>query len=268
MRKIFAPRNDLRAAALLALMLAAPGAGATTCKVERLPDIPVTLQGLVPTVHAQINGMDAQFVADSGAFFNTVTPAAVHEFQMRVDYSFQGLSVQGVGGVERAQVAWAKTFSLLGMTVPNVPFVVAGSEFGYGAVGLLGQNLFRIADVEYDLANGVIRLVRPKDCKGSPMAYWVAGTDKPFSTMDIALADAQHPHTRSVAYLNGTRIHLLFDTGSPVSTLTLDAAKRAGITPQSAGVVGAGPIWGIGHKVRDSWIARFDSFKLGNEEIQ
>jgi tetratricopeptide (TPR) repeat protein len=248
------------------MLLATPHARAASCRLERLPDIPVTMNGLLPTVHARINGADALFVADSGAFFNFVSPAAVREFQLRIDNSFAGLNVQGVGGVERAQIAWAKTFAIAGMTTPSVPFVVAGSGFG-GAVGLLGQNLFRVADVEYDLANGVIRLVRPKDCKDTPLAYWAAEAHKPYSVIDIALADAQQPQTKSVAYLNGTKIHVLFDTGSPVSTLTLDAARRAGVTPASPGVVEGGPAWGIGHKVSKTWIARFSSFKLGDEEI-
>ncbi|MBV9727232.1 MAG: aspartyl protease family protein [Gammaproteobacteria bacterium] len=268
MRKIEPLERHVRRAAILAtLVLATAQAPAVTCRLERLPDIPVTMQGLVPTVHAQINGVDAVFVADSGAFFSMLTPAAVQEFKLRVDYSFQAVNVEGIGGLERAQVAWAKTFSILGMTVPDIPFVVAGSGFGYGAVGLLGQNLFRIADVEYDLTHGVIRLVRPKDCKDSSLAYW-AQAGKPYSVIDIALADRHQPHTKSVAYLNGTKIHVLFDTGSPVSSLTLEAAKRAGITPGSDGVVEAGSAWGIGHKVRKTWIARFASFKLGDEEIK
>jgi len=247
--------------------LATPRAPAATCRIERLPDIPVTMQGLLPTVHAQINGVDARFVADSGAFLQFVTPAAVKEFKLRVDNSFQNLNVQGVGGIEHAQVAWAKSFTLAGMTVSDVPFVVAGSGFGGGAVGLLGQNLFRIADVEYDLANGVIRLVRPKDCKDTPLAYWAAPANKTYSVIDIALADAHAPHTKSVAYLNGTKIEVLFDTGSPVSILTLAAARHAGITPTSPGVLEGGSASGIGHRVTTTWIARFPSFKLGDEEI-
>jgi tetratricopeptide (TPR) repeat protein/predicted aspartyl protease len=247
--------------------LATSRAPAATCRIERLPDIPVTMQGLLPTVHAQINGVDARFVADSGAFLQFVTPAAVKEFKLRVDNSLQNLNVQGVGGMEHAQVAWAKSFTLAGMTVADVPFVVAGSGFGGDAVGLLGQNLFRIADVEYDLANGVIRLVRPKDCKGTPLAYWAAPANKTYSVIDIALADVHAPHTKSVAYLNGIKIEVLFDTGSPVSILTLAAARHAGITPTSPGVVEGGSAFGIGHKVTTTWIARFPSFKLGDEEI-
>ena len=250
------------------LLLAAPRLEAVQCKLVRLAEMPVTMHGLRPTVHVQLNGSDAVFVADSGAFFNFVTPAAVREFQLRIDNSLPDLNVQGIGGTERAQIARAKSFAIAGMTVANVPFVVAGSRFGGDAVGLLGQNLFRAADVEYDLANGVIRLVRPQDCKDAPLAYWAAEANKPYSVISIALADAREPQTKSVAYLNGKKIQVLFDTGSPVSTLTLDAARHAGITPSSPGVVEGGPAWGIGDRVSKTWIAHFSSFKLGDEEIE
>ena len=61
---------------------------------------------------------------------------------------------------------------------------------------------------------------------------------------------------------------MVFDTGAGTSLLTLEAAKRARITPQSADVTPGGPVWGIGHRVTVSWIARFASFKIGDEEIQ
>ncbi|HEY0768025.1 MAG TPA: aspartyl protease family protein [Steroidobacteraceae bacterium] len=232
------------------------------------PELAVTMRDLRPLVHAQINGRDAMFIADSGAFFSFVGPAAVREFQMRPDSSVHDLLVWGVGGTEHAQVARAKTFTIIGMTVPDVPFVVAGSAWGDGAAGLLGQNVFRLADVEYDLANGVIRLVRPKDCKDTPLAYWASAADKPYSVIDIDFATAREPHTKAIAYLNGTKIRVVFDTGAATSVLTLDAAKHAGITPNSEGVEPGGLGSGIGHKVAQSWIAPFASFKIGDEEIK
>jgi len=205
------------------------------CTLARFPEIPVTMEGLVPTVHAQINGMDALFVADSGAFSNTVVPSAVKQFQLRVDPSIVDLFVEGVGGNEHAQVAIARTFTIFGKTWPNVAFVVAGGGYAEGrAIGLLGQNVFSIADVEYDLANGVIRLVRPRDCsKDTALAYWASDANKQYSVIDIDSATPEEPHTKSVAYLNGTKIHVIFDTGAGDSILTLKAAKRAGVTPTS-----------------------------------
>jgi tetratricopeptide (TPR) repeat protein len=253
----------------LLIVLDSPAARAGHCSLQTLPEIPVTMHGLKPLMHAQINGTDALFVADSGAFFNMVSPAAVQEFQLKADPSYR-LAVSGVGGVEQAHVARANTFTIFGVTVPNVAFIVAGGNFGGGAVGLLGQNLFRIGgDVEYDLANGVIRLVRPMDCgRDTPLAYWASAAKMPYSAIDIEFATPQQPHTKSVAYLNGTKIHVMFDTGAGPSLLTLDAAKRAGITPTSEGVTPGGALSGIGHKVSATWIGRFNSFKIGDEEIQ
>jgi tetratricopeptide (TPR) repeat protein len=250
-------------------VLAAPVAHADPCKIARFPDIHVTMSGLRPMVRAQINGQDALLVADSGAFFSTLTEAAVQRFQLPYK-AFPDLYITGVGGRELARVARVRKFTLTGIsTWDDVDFVVAGSAFGGDAVGLLGQNVFRIADVEYDLANGVIRLVRPKgDCRRTNLAYWADAAQKPYSIVDIESATVQEPHTKAVAYLNGVRIRVIFDTGAPQSLLTLGAAKHAGITPGSPGVTDGGYSWGIGHKTTRTWIARFSSFKIGDEEIQ
>ncbi len=70
-----------------------------------------------------------------------------------------------------------------------------GNDLGEDAVGLLGQNVFRIADVEYDLANGAIRLMRPHDCKTVTLAYWAKAKPQSISVIDIRPANAELPHT-------------------------------------------------------------------------
>jgi tetratricopeptide (TPR) repeat protein/predicted aspartyl protease len=228
------------------------------------------MSGLRPLVRTQINGQDAMLVVDSGAFFSALTPAAVQQFQLPAVPLPGVLWVEGIGGAEAARAARVKRFTLINNTWNDVEFVVAGSEFGAGAVGLLGQNLLRIADVEYDLANGVIRLAQPKgDCnKRTSLAYWADAAGKPYSFIDIEPATKARPHTRSMAYLNGVKIQVMFDTGAPQSILTLAAAKHAGITPSSPGVTDGGASYGLGHKVAKTWITRFSSFKIGNEEVQ
>ena len=254
---------------LATIALGATTADAETCQIVRFPDIPVTMRGLRPMVRTQINGQDVLLIADSGAFFSTLTPETAKQFQLPFKF-FPGLFVEGVGGAESARVARVRKFTLLGLghTWDDVEFIVAGSSFDSEAAGLLGQNVFRIADVEYDLANGVIRLVKPKgDCKRTDLAYWAEAAQKPFSVIDIESADVRQPHTKSFAYLNGVKIRVIFDTGAGQSLLTLDAAKRAGITRTSAGVTDGGYSFGLGHKVTPTWITRFSSFKIGDEEI-
>jgi tetratricopeptide (TPR) repeat protein len=60
----------------------------------------------------------------------------------------------------------------------------------------------------------------------------------------------------------------MFDTGAYTSLLTLKAAKRAGVTPDSPGVMPAGTSSGIGRRTVQTWIGPFASFKLGDEEVR
>jgi len=261
------PHRDWLIVALLVFLAAAPPAAAATCKL-RAANMAVTMIELRPMVHAQINGTDALFIADSGAFYNTLTRAAADEFKLPLGSLPFGFVMKGVGGEAQGWLTHVTTFTLLDVPLRNTEFIVVGNEFGPGgAVGLLGQNVFRMfGDVEYDLANGVIRLVKAKDCGNSLMAYWAKS--QPFSVIDIGYATPQSPHTTGVAFLNGARIRVMFDTGAATSLLTLEAAKRAGVTPDSNGVVAAGASNGIGRRMVKTWIAPFPSFRIGDEEVR
>ena len=226
------------------------------------------MSGLRPMVHAKINDTDVLFLADSGSFYSTLTPEAAADLKLHLEPVPAWFAMTGVGGEARTWLTRVDTFTLASLTVPKVEFLVAGNDLGGGAVGVLGQNVLRLAgDVEYDLANGVIRLFRADDCRKNTLAYWA--TDRPFSVIDIAHATAESPHTTGAALLNGAKIRVMFDTGAPASMLTLAAAKRAGVTPRSAGVVAAGAEYGgWGTRLVKTWIAPFPSFKIGEEEIR
>jgi tetratricopeptide (TPR) repeat protein/predicted aspartyl protease len=251
--------------AALVVLLAAPLAGfAAECKIGKIAELPVTMNGLRPMVTAQINGVDAQFIADSGAFYSMISPASAAELKLRLTPA--NIHIRGITGSTDASVTTVKEFTLAGVPIRNVQFIVGGSQPGR-AVGLLGQNVFHLADVEYDLAHGAIRLLKPDGCDKSVMAYW-AQNGQAYSVMDISWATAASPHTTGTALVNGAKIHVLFDTGSAFSMLSLRAAQRAGITPDSAGVVKAGLIGGVGSRSEQMWIAPVDSFKIGDEEVK
>ncbi len=258
----------LRILCVLAFLLAQAGPPALAepaCKIGRLAELPVTMSGTSPIVHALINGQDAAFIADSGAYFNSLTPAAAAQFKLPLKMAPMGYFVSGVGGDQTPSLATVKEFTIFGLKIPNVLFVVVGNDFGT-ASGLLGQNLFRIADTEYDLANGAIRIMRAGDgCKSIGLAYW---TTSSYSQIDIARATESEPHIIGDVYLNGKKIRALFDTGAGTSVVSLEGAKSAGITPTSDGVVPANAGYGIGQHYVRRWIAPFHSFKIGDEEIR
>jgi predicted aspartyl protease len=206
-------RVCLVALATSGLSISPTGAFAA-CKLAKMAELPVTMSGSQPLISAKINGEDARFVADSGAFFSMITEASASEFKLKLTRAPFGLRLKGVGGDVDASIATVKVFTFAGIPINNVEFLVGGSTAGgSGSVGLLGQNFFRIGDVEYDLGKGIIRLMRAEGCGHAMLAYWVKPAE-PLSIMDIQWASAQSPHTTGTAYINGAAIRVIFDTGA------------------------------------------------------
>jgi tetratricopeptide (TPR) repeat protein/predicted aspartyl protease len=244
--------------------LGAPlGLAAAKCKIAKVVDVPITMNSLRPTINVKINGRDARFVLDSGAFYSMMSSATAAEYNLKTTPGPFGLRMMGVGGVADVRVATVKELSIFGITLKNHDFLVGGSEIGNA--GLLGQEFLELFDVEYDLASGAIRLFRTEDCDRTVLAYWLAaGQD--FSAMKIDRTDFMHPHTIGAAFVNDKPIRVTFDTGAFTSVLSLKAAERAGVKPDSPGVVASGYASGIGRGMTKEYIAPFASFKIGDSE--
>lgn len=259
-------RRHLGCIAALATFSLSAGVAAGKCQLQQLGVLPVDMQGLRPIVSAKINGVQARFVLDSGAFYTTISRDAAAHYQLPVTAApGRGLYVTGVGGRERAQIATAESFDFLGVPLPKVGFVVVEHDWG-DMVGFLGQNLLRISDVEYDLANGTVRFIRPVGCSRQPLAYWAVST--PYSAVDLKHMDVAQPHLLSTAMINGHRVTVMFDTGDTNSLLTLQGAERAGITTSSPGVSPAGMTSGFGPASVRVWVAPVATFQIGGEKVQ
>lgn len=254
-------------AALLAVCSPlATASAANRCKLIMSSPLPVTMDNLRPVITAGINGVDARFIIDTGSFFDFLAPAAAAQFQLPLSYAPPWYYVSGVGGSVSPRIATVKTFTVAGATVHDAQFLVGNNDFQGGQVGLLGQNLFRIDDVEYDFADGMLRFVKPEHCRDTVLAYWA--TTQPFSEVSLHWTSEQQPHLIGKASVNGHDIAVLFDTGSPRTILSLAAAKRAGITPDSPGVVPAGVTSGLGSGTIKVWIAPVARFEIGGEAIE
>ncbi len=253
---------------LLAVAVCAPlwpPRALAACKIARIAELPVTMAGTRPLVPAKINGADAEFVLDSGAFYSVLTPAGAAEYKLHTRPAPPLLQLVGVGGAARTSVATVQVLTLANAPLHDVDFLVGGGEVGAGAVGVLGQNILRLADAEYDFANGVVRLWRAESCRKAMLAYWV--TSQPYSAIKIAWTSASQPHTTATASLDGHEIRVMFDSGASSSMVSLRAAKSAGFNPSGPNVISTGPARGVGESIARDWIATFASFKIGDEEI-
>jgi tetratricopeptide (TPR) repeat protein len=222
--------------------------------------------GTVPLVPAKINGAEVSLIADSGAFFSVLSQGAVAQFKLPILGTNPLAHATGIGGDQTISVANVKAFTIAGATLANVPFTVSDNELGPGVAGLMGQNVLGLDDVDYDLANGAIRLLHSSGCGNRNVVVWAA--DRETSIIPLETPIGRYKQTIGEAFVNGKRIRVLFDTGASTSILSLDAARRAGIDPGGAGVTRGGLQRGIGRRMLESWLAPVASFKIGDEEVR
>jgi tetratricopeptide (TPR) repeat protein/predicted aspartyl protease len=251
----------------LILLATAPWArAAETCTLGKVAEIPITMAGYRPLITAKINGQDARFVLDSGAFYSMISGATAAEYNLKLKAGPYGLRVQGIGGAVTTNIATVKDFGIAGALIHNVEFLVGGAEVG--SDGLIGQNFLEQWDVEYDFSKGVVRLFKPEGCRKARLAYWLT-PGQTFSETEIESVAQARLHTIGEGYINGHHIRVTFDTGAYTSVLSLRAAARAGIKIDSPGVVDAGYSSGIGRGMVKNYIATAASFKIGDgEEIK
>lgn len=256
----------MRWAVLLTGAMLIPAPALAACKVAKMLELPVTMAGRRPMVTAQLGGRDVRFILDSGAFYSTISRANAAEFGLTVQALPPYFRLKGIGGDSSAGAAETRNFTLGGVPIPKVSFIVGGSDTG--TAGLLGQNILGLADVEYDLPHGVVRLMRTTDCGKTNLAYWAGEKPVTILKLDPPPESLFKPHTIATIQLNGRDIHALFDTGAQSSLMSLATAKTLGVTPASPGVVASGMSGGLGSRQVSSWYAPFDQIDLGGEVIR
>jgi tetratricopeptide (TPR) repeat protein/predicted aspartyl protease len=238
------------------------------CVLGGIAEFPITMVDLRPQMTAKINGTDVRLMVDSGAFWSIISPASAAELNLITRPAPIEFFMRGANGSASTSLAKVKEFTIPGATLHNIDFLVGGSQIDSGSVGVLGQNVLHYADVEFDLGQGVVRLIKPVGCGGKkPLAYWAAKSGAPYSEINIESRE-RTSSAISHASINGTDIRVLFDSGAGVSTLTLKAAARVGIRPDSPGVMPGGLTGGFGRNMVPSYIAPLENFKIGDEEIR
>ncbi len=256
---------------VLATLLAShANAADSQCVLRQIAELPVTMSGTQPIISGTINGAPMRFLVDSGAFFSILSRESAQKLQLREGPTPDGLIISGVGGAERMGLTKVKEFSLAGFvggySFNNVDFLVSGNLVFNTVDGLIGQNILSAFDIEYDLANGMIRLFRAKDCDDRSLAYWHGNAT--IAEMRVNKTTPASPHWISDAKINGKRIRVLFDSGAWRSTLDRAAAAKVGIKPESEGVITAGVASGFGRRTVELVFARFDTLDLGGEQIK
>lgn len=238
-------------------------ARAEGCKLGVIADLPVKMEGPRATVPVQVNGKDVSFWLDSGAFFSLMSEAKAKELNLPLQSLPSGFYITGIGGKASARLATIKSFRIVGQELKNLQFLVGGSDSGSALIGL---NILALADTEFDLAHGSVKLIKPMGCQKSALAYWSAGAQ--FFT--VPLLSSPNPTDRHFIIpvsINGVELRAGLDSGASTSVISRRAAERARIDLSGPNVLTMEDMGGIGQKLKDGWAAPVDNVTIGDEQI-
>lgn len=234
------------------------------CDVKQL-EIPVRIVDQRPIATLTLNGTEVPMLVDSGAFFSMLTASTATQLKLPLHNLPAGLRIEGYTGRIDARLTRVENVGLLGAPLKNVEFIVGGNELGAGIMGVLGRNILSMADTEYDLAHGAVRLSFPKgECARTNFAHWAGEAPVIEAPLDAG-QDRQDTAIRLEVSINGKRTLALLDTGAAQTSLTLRAARRAGI--EEASLTLEGRVGGAGKGRVKSWTGRVAVFELGGEKI-
>ena len=223
---------------------AAPLEAAEACRPET---IAVHRQGDRALVDITIDGHGAHMVLDTGAAQPLLLSDAPRRLGLPLAGDHPPEQRMSYGKPFEVSFARVRQIAFAGLTrdVDDLP-VASGGATEVGVDGFFSDDRLRQAD--FDLADGRVDLY----CDGAPA--WTRDPD----ALSVPLEDGPRPFGE--AFVNGQRVRVLFDTGSPTSSMTLAAAMRAGVA-----VAGApdGATAGIGNVPLRAWTARIAGISLG-----
>lgn len=231
---------------------------ADQCQMTRSSPLHVAMHDGIGVITAGINGTPVQLIVNTASSFSFLSMAVANRLHLPLvgPYPLGPMS---------AYITTVHTLSIFGYDAHNVKLGVSGRGTA-GTDGTLGEDELHLADVEYDFANGLMRIVVPKNCGSQPLAYWAVGKGVSTVKLEPETETVQTGRIASWVRVNGIRLYAVFVTGRYSSVLSRGAARRLGLAPGGAGVE---PIPGrSGTRSPALWSAPIATFQIGSETIE
>lgn len=252
------------AAAVLAAAFLSTGSvsPASACTLHTVAELPLIVEGGEAFVEASIDGQPVRLLVDTGATTTLLTPAAAKALGLHT-LPLHGYTTYGVGGFSVPESARIHEFKLGRAAVRDFDIMVTGAIRSKDFVGLLGDDVLGGYDLEFDVADKMLRLFRPEACQGDQVVYW----NKAYSVVSLAPSNLERDAPKLFVVLNGRKTLAELDSGSGRSVVTTVAARNVGVTPQSAEVQRSDGAMGMGGSVQ-TWVGVFPTLTIGDETIQ
>ena len=244
-----------------ALAWSCAGAASAACELKEISEFHITMDGNEPLVDASINGHPVRFLVDMGSSNTFITRLGAKTLGL-TPHRMSNITFYGVGGGEVPSETIIDDLKIGNTYAHKADMIVLGNGLRSDKfVGLLGRDVLSQADIEFDLANGAMRIFKPKGCDGDQVVYW----NKPYSLATI-VPENDPNGLKIYVTLNGQKAIASVDTGAYTSVVTTAMAVRAGITPTTETPHGSSS--GISGGVVPTSVAIFPTLAIGDEAIK
>ena len=233
------------------------------CKIVQLAEWPVRHANNQPLIEGKVNGQPVTALIDTGSNSTFVWSWTANQLGLPLG-GVPRMRVFGAGGEAQIAETMIKDLQIGAYRASGVRLLVIGDEHAKNPNSgiVLGDEFFSSFSTEFDIAHGVVRLLRPEGCKADQLAYW----STTYSQADLQPVRIENPRILISVLVNGKHVNAILDTGARTSILDLSVAERIGVRPGAAAE--AIPSGGIAGKSFPTWVETFDTVSIGDETIR
>ncbi len=208
---------------------------------------------------ATINGHPVTLGLDTGSFPSLLFESGAAHVGLQpgahVGYAY------GFGGRSNLSVATADTLNVGGVIGRHVVFLVPQQTSDFEIDGVLGASVLLNSDLEFDMPEQTVRFMRSHDCVGDSVVYW----RQPYAV--LPLLGAADRGLMVMVRVNGHPVRAIIDSGSPRSSLDVDAARSVGVPLPDSRSGNGQTMGGIGPGEFQAVLGQMASFAFGDEVI-
>jgi len=232
------------------------------CHYSKFVEFPFKLENNHVVVQGAVNSHQTSIMIDSGANFSALTERGAEKFELEMIHS--NIFVTGIGGETATNTAMVREIDLDKYHIKKRMdvLVIMNSDIHFDF--MIGSDFLFNQDIEFSFPEKQIRFFRANNCDSTQLGYW----DGDVSQTPLLQTTPLEHRQFVIVTVNGHNMTAMLDTGAGISTINLAAAAKAGITPDSPGVKPFVNLSGIGTHGATTWLAKFETFTIGDETIK
>lgn len=224
--------RSLFVAGSIALALVS-GARADDCRLQRAASLPMTIDstGRI-TVPMSVSGHVLHMLIDTGGFGSFLTADAAQKTGLVIEHGYNpDVFITFYGGARVRDFTHARTVALAQMKAENMLFGIMPEPMPSDEDGIIGQDILRAYDIDFDFAGGNLNFYSTDHCEGR-VVYW---TDSPVAV--VPFKRDRMSHIILDTQLDGKDLTAIFDTGAANSQAEWETVSGMfGLTEKSAGM--------------------------------